>query len=191
MDDADLIELLKKNDAYEFNTLDAQRAEGQYKYDNDLAREIKYQLNFKMSAESKAKFIHTAFSKLYPSEEKFSKNFYMDEADIKEIGRAHMLGSHGYAHIPLAQSKTAKSDMLKFINYLERLTDKPIKSFSYPYGSKAAVNDEIMQHFSDTNVNFALTMWRGINDTSKAFNPFHLLRVDTNDAPGGKNSIKL
>ena len=100
-----------------------------------------------------------------------------------------MLGSHGHAHIPLAQSENSKNDILTSINFLEQLTQKPILSFSYPYGSTAAVNASTTEHFIDTNVVFALTMWRGNNDLDKPFNPLLLNRVDTNDAPGGKNYI--
>lgn len=192
MDDVDLIKLLKNDVSYEYSSSDAQRAEGQYKYDDNLAREIKYQLNFKLSGEAKSTFINTTFRKLYPDEEKFSKNFYMNEHDIKQIAKSNMLGSHGHAHIPLAQSTNAKDDMLRSIIYLEHLTNTPIVSFSYPYGSKAAVNEDITRHFSETNVLFALTMWRGINDVSDVIQPFHLYRVDTNDAPGGKgNNFKF
>ncbi len=187
IDDTDLIKLLKKDTAYDYSIEDAKKAEGQYKYDNDLAREIKYQLNFKLNAEAKSAFINSTFSSLFPNEEKFSQDLYMSEEDIIKIAKSNMLGSHGHEHIPLAPSPKAKSDIVNSIKYLEKLTDTPVLSFSYPYGSKAAVNDEITEHFAGSNVAFALTMWRGINDFSGSINPFHLLRVDTNDAPGGKN----
>ena len=189
MDDKDLIKILKNDATYQYTNKDAQQAEGQYKYDDNLAREIKFQLNFKLSGEAKSAFINTTFSKLYPDEEEFSKKFYMNEHDIKQIAKSNMLGSHGHAHIPLAQSTNAKDDMFSSIKYLEQLTNKPIVSFSYPYGSKAAVNEDVTRHFSETNVLFSLTMWRGINDFNESINPMLLKRVDTNDAPGGKNNI--
>lgn len=189
VDDKDLIKILKKDANYQYTSTDTQQAEGQYKYDDNLAREIKFQLNFKLSAEAKSAFINTTFSKLYPDEEKFSKNFYMNEHDIKQISKSNMLGSHGHAHIPLAQSTNPKDDMLKSINYLEQLTNTPIVSFSYPYGSKAAINESVATKLENTSIRFALTMWRGINDFNESINPMLLKRVDTNDAPGGKNNI--
>lgn len=189
MDDKALIKILKNDATYQYTSTDAQQAEGQYKYDDNLAREIKYQLNFKLSDEAKSAFINTTFSKLYPDEEKFSKNFYMNEHDIKQISKSNMLGSHGHGHIPLAQRPNPKDDMLKSINYLEQLTNTPIVSFSYPYGSKAAVNENVAVKLENTSIRFALTMWRGINDFNESINPMLLKRVDTNDAPGGKNNI--
>jgi peptidoglycan/xylan/chitin deacetylase (PgdA/CDA1 family) len=114
----------------------------------------------------------------------------MNEHDIMQISKSNMLGSHGHAHIPLAQITNPKDDMLKSINYLEQLTNKPIVSFSYPYGSKAAINENVATILENTSIRFALTMWRGINDFNESLNPMLLKRVDTNDAPGGKNSIK-
>jgi peptidoglycan/xylan/chitin deacetylase (PgdA/CDA1 family) len=190
MDDKDLIKILKNDASYQYTSADAEQAEGQYKYDDNLAREIKYQLNFNLSVEAKSTFINTTFSKLYPEEEKFSKNFYMNEHDIIQISKSNMLGSHGHAHIPLAHSTNPKDDMLRSINYLEQLTNKPIVSFSYPYGSKAAINESVAAKLENTSIRFALTMWRGINDFNESLNPMLLKRVDTNDAPGGKNSIK-
>jgi peptidoglycan/xylan/chitin deacetylase (PgdA/CDA1 family) len=186
MDDKDLIKILKNDSTYQYTYTDCQQAEGQYKYDDNLARELKFQLNFKLSNDAKTAFINTTFSKLYPDEKRFSKNFYMNEHDIKQIAKSNMLGSHGHAHIPLSQSANAKADIFSSIKYLEQLTKKPIVSFSYPYGGKAAVNEDLTRHFSETNVLFALTMWRGINDFNEANNSMLLKRVDTNDAPGGK-----
>jgi peptidoglycan/xylan/chitin deacetylase (PgdA/CDA1 family) len=189
IDDKDLIKILKDNGSYQYTSADTQQAEGQYKYDDNLAREIKYQLNFKLSGEAKSEFINNSFKRLYPDEKKFSKNFYMNVHDIQQIANLNMLGSHGHAHIPLAQSTNPKDDMLKSINYLEQLTNKPVVSFSYPYGSKAATNERVATNLENTSIRFALTMWRGINDFDESINPLLLKRVDTNDAPGGKSNI--
>jgi peptidoglycan/xylan/chitin deacetylase (PgdA/CDA1 family) len=189
IEDNELINLLKKESSYEYNLIDKEIATNQYKYDNELAREIKYQLNFKWSSEAKDLFINNTFNKLFPNESLFSEELYMRESHIHLLANANMLGSHGHAHVPLAQSNNNKNDILTSINFLEQLTQKPILSFSYPYGSKAAVNVSTTKHFIDTNVVFALTMWRGINENMDlSQQPYLLKRIDTNDAPAGKNN---
>lgn len=188
VNDEDLLLQLKNIQGYVYTTEDAAAAKEQYKYDNNIARELKYQLNFKLSEDNKTTFINTAFGVLYPDEKAFSKTFYMSTEDIKQLAEAGMLGSHGYAHVPLSQYVKAKDDIITSINWLENVTGKSILSFSYPYGSKAAVNHSLIEHFNHTNVAFALTMWRGLNEVSNDTNSHLLLRVDTNDAPGGKNN---
>jgi peptidoglycan/xylan/chitin deacetylase (PgdA/CDA1 family) len=189
IEDNELINLLKKEPSYEYNLIDKEIATNQYKYDNELAREIKHQLNFKWPSEAKDLFINNTFNKLFPNESLFSEELYMSESDIQLLANTNMLGSHGHSHIPLAQSNNAKNDILTSINFLEQLTQKPILSFSYPYGSKAAVNKSTTDFFIDTNIVFALTMWRGINENGDLRQqPFLLKRIDTNDAPAGKNN---
>jgi peptidoglycan/xylan/chitin deacetylase (PgdA/CDA1 family) len=190
IDDEKLLTKLKNNTTYQYDALDKANANIQYKYDNDLAREIKYQLNFKINQQEKQKFINTTFNEIYPDEMLFSENFYMNEFDIQELSSSGMLGSHGYEHVPLSQYKDADQDIMKSIEYLTKLTGRQIQSFSYPYGSRSAVDESIAVKLENTSIRFALTMWRGINDFNKPFNPMLLNRVDTNDAPGGKiNSI--
>ncbi len=187
IDDKKLLDMLTSNTNYQYDVEDATKAKEQYKYDDDLAREVKYQLNFKLNPSDKELFISNAFQEIYPDEAAFSDTFYMSEQDIIEIATWDMLGSHGYAHIPLAQAENPYDDIHQSIHYLSELTGQAIKSFSYPYGSKAAVNEAVAAHLENSSIRFALTMWRGTNDFTQAINPFLLQRVDTNDAPGGKN----
>jgi len=187
IDDKKLLDMLTSTTNYQYNVEDATEAKEQYKYDDDLAREVKYQLNFKLNPSDKELFISNAFQEIYPDEAAFADTFYMSEQDVVDISRWDMLGSHGYAHIPLAQAENPYDDMHQSIHYLSELTGQAITSFSYPYGSKAAVNEAVAAHLENSSIRFALTMWRGTNDFTQAINPFLLQRVDTNDAPGGKN----
>lgn len=191
MDDKQLLTKLKNSTLYQYDAQDIANAKDQYKYDDELAREVKYQLNFKINKKEKQNFINSTFQEIYPNEALFSENFYMNEVDIQKLSASGMLGSHGYAHVPLAQYIEANQDIIQSIDYLTQLADQPIQSFSYPYGSKAAVNESIATKLVNTSIRFALTMWRGINDLNKPFNPMLLNRMDTNDAPGGKNNIKI
>ena len=107
---------------------------------------------------------------------------------LKLIANKGMLGNHGYAHVPLATLSIddAKDDVLKSTDFFEKLTQNKLISFSYPYGGKSAVNETIASIVEMSNYDFGLTMHRGLNDSLEQ--PFLLKRIDTNDAPGGKNN---
>lgn len=176
-------------DTYAF---DEQALANQYRYDNDLARKVKFFLNFVLSAEERASLIQQWFLELVPDEEAFAKSFYMDQADIRVLADANALGAHGHSHIPLAplSQQAAQAEIETSILLLSEMTNQTIQSFSYPYGGKTAVSEQLLPCFEHTSIQFALTMWRGENDLdANDREPLLLQRVDTNDAPGGKNYV--
>lgn len=182
-----LLDFLKNNIDYSFSELDFALAKDQYKYDDEQAREVKFQLNFKLSLDVKKSVTERLFSEICSDEESFVKSYYMNEDELKTISEAGMLGSHGYSHVPLTSAADPKMEITHSLDYLENLTQKPVLSFSYPYGSKSAVNENVSRLFGQTNVKFGLTMQRGLNILNEDFDPYLLKRLDTNDAPGGKN----
>ncbi len=190
MTDGDLFGLLDEKYNVSNVKFDMAALANQYRYDDDTARKVKYFLNFVLTEEQKEEATNFFFSRLVSSEADFANQLYMNEADLKTLADAGVLGSHGCAHIPLATKpfEVAKTDIQQSINYLESVIGKPIVSFSYPYGGKDAVNTQLASAFEGTNVKFALTMWRGVNTAENLNNPLFLHRVDTNDAPGGKNN---
>lgn len=190
MTDEDLYGLLDEKYNISNVTFDTTALANQYRYDNETARKVKYFLNFVLTEEQKEEATNFFFSRLIPDETAFANQLYMNETDLKTLADAGVLGSHGSAHIPLATKpfEVAKADIQQSLNYLESVTGKPVLSFSYPYGGKDAVNTNLAPAFEGTNVKFALTMWRGVNSIEHLNNPLFLHRVDTNDAPGGKNN---
>lgn len=190
MTDDDLYGLLDEKYNISNVTFDIAALANQYRYDNDTARKVKYFLNFVLTEEQKEEATNFFFSRLVNNETDFANQLYMNEADLKTLANAGVLGSHGCAHIPLATKpfEVAKADIQQSLNYLETITGKPVLSFSYPYGGKDAVNTNLAPAFENTNIKFALTMWRGVNTIENFNNPLFLHRVDTNDAPGGKNN---
>lgn len=169
--------------------IDMAAAQTQYRYDNELAQQVKYIMNFSLKEKQKTSFIQSCFIELVKDENAFSQQLYMSDNDIKELASLDMLGSHSHAHIPLAQADdiTTTEDINRSIEYLENIGSKKIVSFSYPYGSNTAVNEHTSAYLSKTGVRFAFTMRRGINNNTNMKHPFLLNRMDTNDAPGGKN----
>lgn len=191
MNDNDLYDLL--NEQYQIDKIkfDEMALANQYRYDSDLSRKVKYFLNFSLSPTQKKVAIDFFFSKLVEDEHDFSSNLYMNDADLIKLAKADSLGSHGENHLPLATLAPQKAalEIAHASQYLESITNQKITSFSYPYGGKDAVNDSIPKLFDATDIEFAFTMWRGLNTEHDLKNqPYLLKRIDTNDAPGGKNN---
>ena len=192
MNDNDLYDLL--NEQYQIDKIkfDEMALANQYRYDSDLSRKVKYFLNFSLSPTQKEVAIDFFFSKLVEDEPDFSSNLYMNDADLIKLAKADSLGSHGENHLPLATLTPQKAalEIAHASQYLESITNQKITSFSYPYGGKDAVNDSIPKLFDATDIEFAFTMWRGLNTEHDLKNqPYLLKRIDTNDAPGGKNNL--
>lgn len=182
----DILDATYKLGSIEF---DETAISAQYRYDRLKAQKVKYYLNFILNEKERSNIIQELFRKLVSDEKTFANNLYFDESDLKVISGLGCLGAHGFAHIPLAQTTliTARQDIHDSVIWLEEVTKQPIYSFSYPYGSKTAVNDSLATLFKGTQICFAFTMWRGWNTKDQLARPLFLNRVDTNDAPGGKN----
>lgn len=190
INDADLFNELDTSfniTAYQF---EAMQLENQYRYDDEIGRKVKYFLNFVLKEVEKSEFIEELFIKLVNNTSNFLNKTYMSVDELILLANDGCLGSHGYAHKPLATMTLAEAtkDVKDSVNYLATITSTDIQSFSYPYGGQSAVSKELEKSFDGTSIQYALTMWRGLNtDTGLVHsNRFFLKRVDTNDAPGGK-----
>lgn len=192
MTDEDLFDILDEKYVISKVNFDDAALANQYRYDGEISRKVKFFLNFILSEERKEEAINYFFSSLVSDEEAFATQLYMSQDNLKTLAHYGALGSHGAAHIPLATKslKEARTDVDSSLNYLEAITGKPVVSFSYPYGGKNAVNTDLGSVFSNTSIQFAFTMWRGVNSKENLVSPLFLQRVDTNDAPGGKNNSK-
>ncbi|MDO9373810.1 MAG: polysaccharide deacetylase family protein [Ferruginibacter sp.] len=165
-------------------------AAGQYRYDDPQSQKLKYLLNFSLTETQKKEFVDQSFYKLFGDETRYSENFYMNENDIRKISVNGMVGSHGASHQPLATLSQVEmiDDIKNSTQFLQNLTQQQILSFSYPYGSKAAVTEQVASIVEENGYRFALTMWRGMNSNAELARPFLLHRFDTNDVPGGKKN---
>lgn len=164
----------------------------QYRYDNDKAKRIKYFLNFVLTQSQADEVIGGIFSECVLDEDTFRKQLYMSEDHLELLASYQMLGSHGKDHRPLASltAEASKNDIVESLRFFKRYGKFDIRSFSYPYGSRVAVNNEVAKQVAETSVQFALTMFRGVNSEEDLRSRFLLKRLDTNDAPGGKSPLK-
>jgi peptidoglycan/xylan/chitin deacetylase (PgdA/CDA1 family) len=167
--------------------------EEQYRYDGTLSRKVKYFLNFELDDYERDKMIDFLFAELVCDENVFSKNLYMSLDNIKKLSKYAMLGTHCESHKPLVRLNEyeVKNDIMSSIKFLESVGGNKIRSISYPYGSKSAVNEKVSDISKACGLDYGLTMWRGFNTFQNISNPFLLKRIDTNDAPGGKLNSKL
>lgn len=191
-DDPELLGLLKKQGITRLSKEEKVLAAQQYKYDRVLVRELKYALNFKLSEDERDDVVHKLFIQAVSNEKAWCEEFYMDEEDLAVLAKARALGSHGHAHIPLAKCANFRDDIHRSYEYLKPFFHHAEAiSFSYPYGSVAAVDETVAEAVRDAGYTYAYTMWRGINSTLAGVHPFLLKRIDTNDALGGKNPQEL
>lgn len=189
-DDEDLFQLLDAAHGISHHAFDTPMLAIQYRYDSDLSRKVKYFLNFELGEVERKTFVQSIFSKLVNDEGSFSRSLYMDIDDLRTLAATGALGSHGSTHCPLARltPEEARKDMVESLDFLRTITGRIVSSFSYPYGGKSAISEQLGEILKETSVTFALTMERGVNSDSDFQRPFFLKRVDTNDAPGGKSS---
>lgn len=189
-DDRFLFEMLDKAFHISNWKFDAEVLATQYRYDDQLGRKVKYFLNFELDETKRKVFINQIFNELVYDAPAFARQLYMDKEDLKLLARAGALGSHGSTHQPLAKmsAEEARQDVEDSLNLLEQWTGQKPSSFSYPYGGKTAVSPEAGAILKENGVTLAFTMNRGINsDNDLRKNTLFLKRLDTNDAPGGKN----
>jgi peptidoglycan/xylan/chitin deacetylase (PgdA/CDA1 family) len=157
-----------------------------YKYDDGPSRRIKYALNFGLSFEERTTVVNGLFDQLF-DEKKLSHELYMSVEDLRKLSASGSLGNHTDQHLPLATlSKAAiTAEISGATDYFKSIGVNADHSISYPFGGNAAVSDRVISCASQYQ--FGLTMKRGLNDlVPHDDSRLSLMRVDTNDAPGGK-----
>ena len=181
MSDKEIYEYLEKHYGISLHEFNDAHLKNQYRYDNELARKVKYFLNFVLSDQDTSKVVSSLFKKLITNEEEFSKKLYMDADDIKKLALEDSLGTHGASHKPLdlMNLNNSKGDIDASIEFLESITDYKIKSISYPYGGESAIPKDAAKVCDE--LKYGITMQRGVNNTTKEFNRYLLKRIDTND----------
>lgn len=181
--DRDIFDFLDKNTDIAHCHFDEQILENQYRYDDPLARRVKFFLHFVLPEKEKESLIRQLFGTLVSDEPAFARQLYMQESDLCRLAKAAALGAHGSGHLPLAAlaETAAERDIAASVEYLESVGGQPIVSFSYPFGGAAAVSRSLAPMLQRAGIQFAFTMKRGINTDEQFRDPFFLRRVDTKD----------
>jgi peptidoglycan/xylan/chitin deacetylase (PgdA/CDA1 family) len=189
LDDADLYKILEATIDFS-EVIYPDNINELYRYDALETKKIKYLLNFILDEKKKHNVINKLSADLF-DEAEYSKQLYMSQADIIKLDRLGYLGTHCDNHLPLAtlSDSAIKDDIQGSVNYLQHICGtKQITSISYPYGGPKAVSRNVADIAEGFGFSFGLTMFRGVNQNTDLENPLLLKRIDTNDAPGGKNN---
>ncbi len=187
-DDEWLLSQIQRETEVEITEDQLKVADLQYRYDDAVARKVKYLLNFVLSPDQKKQLIDKVFKTVFGNEVSFAKKLYMGIEDLEALDSQGALGSHSASHRPLGvlSEKDASEEIRKSTSFfMSRLGRVPL-SISYPYGGPSAIPKLQDEFFKSLGYKFGLTMIRGINSFGDISSAFNIKRVDTNDAPGGK-----
>ena len=169
----------------DIETLDEKPILNQYPFDDISIAKIKYLLNFVNPG-----LVDKLFSEFITTSEKdIADELYMDKDQIKDLYNRGFLGTHSKYHKPLATLTDGVlfDDIKSSINDIENLCGGTVKSISYPYGEKTAVDSRVVDACEDLGLVSGFTMFRGINDSDYFLkNPLMLKRLDTTEVFGGK-----
>ncbi len=190
MPDEELLPVLEEQlsrEGFDVEAISPEKAKASYRYDTAEAAHVKYLLNVVLGPR-RPEPVERVFAQLF-SEADLAAQLYMTHDQVRELHASASLGAHAYTHRPLAvlEPADARADIERGVAVLERITGSRPRTFSYPWGSAAAVNFDVVREASTCGFAFALTMERAINRTLDE--PLLLARVDANDAPGGRNPL--
>ncbi|GMQ82807.1 MAG: hypothetical protein BMS9Abin05_2269 [Rhodothermia bacterium] len=163
-------------------------AGGKYYWDDSETRKAKYLLNVLLSAQERAQVVDAMESRVDLDGRDYFEQLYLTPEQIKELDNRFAVGTHGYSHCALASM--SKRDMGHDISHslavLSRMGCHP-KTISYPYGYDGTVSPTVFDVAKAHNLCAGFTTERSFNTTLTE--PLALARIDTNDAPGGKQPI--
>ena len=163
----------------------AEEAQTHYRYDTPEAARLKFLLNIRLPAEQRRELVDDLFAAEFPDEPALAEDLYMDAGQVAELEREHRaVGAHSYAHQPLATLSNGEleGDLARVTQLLEEVTGSRPRTFSYPYGTTAAVDARTAEAVGAAGYRVAFTMRREVNETLDA--PLLLGRLDTNDIRG-------
>jgi len=174
---------------FDFSRINEKKAIKQYRYDGKKVAKLKFLLNNLLPLGAREKIITRIFSEIVNDEKEFCREFYLNQKMVIDLAKRSFLGIHSHNHYPLGilRRRDLKNDLKKNLETITKIVgnDCTIKGISYPYGNVESISPEVSFVARSLGLEFGFTMERSFNRTIN----FHLLfaRVDTNDAPGGKD----
>ncbi|MBK7864649.1 MAG: polysaccharide deacetylase family protein [Archangiaceae bacterium] len=173
--------------------VDLRAAAQQYRYDTPDDARVKSFINAVLPQELRETVLRHVFELRMGDDAHWVSRHYLSPEMAGELARAgHTLGLHTHGHLNLAASSRAlRRDDLELNRRTLLEVSQPgadIRWISYPYGSPATWNDDVIADARDCGCDVGLTMTRGVNHLSSA-EAMKLKRVDTNDVEGGKSPI--
>ena len=169
------------------DAVDPALAEAHYRYDTPEAARVKYLLNMALQPAERDEAVDALFATEFPDEAAFCRALYMGPEEIAALRGS--LGAHSYGHEPLTMlaPPDLDRDLDRLGLLLEGAAGEPIRTFSYPHGTRGTVDLQVARALEAKGFAAAFTMERALNRTLEE--PLLLGRLDANDAPGGKRPL--
>ncbi len=168
--------------------VDESKAQRQYRYDDEMARTVKYFFNFVAVRQPQLReeiMNRIMLEYLHTSEKDFHQQWYMDADELRALRDAgHSVGSHGHTHVPLAQlgSSQIQWELRQAQEILGALLGEVPIAISYPYGGPTAVSELVYQLAEQVGLQIGFTMRRNVNFWQDWVNsPLALQRIDVKD----------
>tara|TARA_Y100000310_G_C20691851_1_gene822810 strand:+ start:676 stop:1593 length:918 start_codon:yes stop_codon:yes gene_type:complete len=183
VNDQDILEKIK--DQVNFDDLDTDAVLDQYPFDNLLAAEVKYMLNFK-----RKDLIDPVFNSFCGDEAKLAEELYLTRQQATALGYQKCLGTHSTNHCPLSMlnDEELEANVRGSMEDIEEYLGARVNAISYPYGESTAVDNRVEKICKDLGLIVGFSMFRKVNtDNDILCHPLMINRFDTNDIFGGKN----
>ena len=155
-----------------------------YRYDSYENAFLKYIINYFLVEKDRNEFINILFNNLFVDEAAFTKEWYINEEQIKEMDDfLPCIGSHAHSHIPLGKlsDRDANYELKKSKKILEDVLKRKVRHFSFPLGNKNSVKQLHGHLAKKAGYEYAFTMERELNNTYE--DKLLLARIDCNDLP--------
>lgn len=181
------LEVSRAPDAPAFDALND--AEATYRYDSPAAARVKFLLQFGLPRELRERITERVFRETGGDEEELFRALYMERGHVLELERRGALGAHALTHHALGPMAPAEAryELQHGAAILEAVTGTRPLLLSYPYGVPGAVTVETARAAAESGFVAAFTTERDLNRSFAK--PFLLSRIDTNDAPGGRQPL--
>jgi peptidoglycan/xylan/chitin deacetylase (PgdA/CDA1 family) len=159
--------------------------------DNDwYSSEIKRIFNYYIDYSRQKDVLDKMMDEFFPNETAIAKDFYLNEAEIKEMSVAGMVfGGHTVHHFLLSKCDAVLQDkeITGSVKRMERTAQVSTRTFCYPYGGTQSYNDDTIAILKNASIDFAFSV--GPKDIDNNILPkerLYLPRYDCNYFPHGK-----
>ncbi len=167
-----------------YKSSDTLKYKSAYKYQNDQNHKKKFKkiINYYGNLKLKGKILDYLLKKFEINVK--PKDYYINKKEIKYlISLGMIIGSHGESHTLLSKLSYKKqySELKNSKVFLEKITNKKVDTFCYPFGGKISYNRHSLKILKKLKYKLAYsTESRDISLKDIQKNPFELPRYDCN-----------
>ena len=155
-----------------------------YSFNSDNSANIifKKNMNYLLDKNIRSKILNKIMKQFNINEK--IQNFYMNKSDINHLLKLGMIvGSHGHSHQLFSKMNAAeqKDEISKSKLYLEKITNKKINLFCYPYGRKYTYKKDTIKFLKQKKIDYAFAVNSKKANSKDMGQKFELPRFDANE----------